>query len=154
MLWRTYSIFQQLIIFQDKCISVSSAHIDFGHHMPHNRSLLPFITTLYSLRKMCFDTNVGYVCHMTIFFVAMFVFIGSVSYVVWFSRFIYMYIYTYISRERKHLHHIVCIIFSFVFYVVQFHHCCYLYTWQWCKHRHNMFAIKNKQSLYNTVGTL
>ena len=81
------------VIFQDKCISVSSAHTDFGHHMPHNRYLLPFITTLYSLRKMCFDTNVGYVCHMTIFFVGMFVFIGSVSYVVRISRFIYIYMY-------------------------------------------------------------
>ena len=68
MLWWTYWIFQQLIIFRDKCISVSSAHIDFGHHMSHNRYLLPFITTLYSLRKMCFDTIVGYVCHMIIFF--------------------------------------------------------------------------------------
>jgi hypothetical protein len=85
-------VFSPLIIFQDKYISVclcvswsvSYAHIGFGHHMPHNRYLLPFITTLYSLRKMCFDTNVGYVCHMTacIIFVGMFVVIGSVSYVV------------------------------------------------------------------------
>ena len=103
MLWRTYWFSSQLIIFQDICISVplrvswsvSFAHIGFGNHMPHNRYLLPFITTLYSLRKMCFDTNVGYVCHMTacIIFVGMFVVIGSVSYVVWFSRYIYS-IYT------------------------------------------------------------
>jgi len=64
--------------------SVSSANIGFGHHMPHKRYRLPFISTLYSLRKTCFDTNVGYVCHMTacIIFVGMFVVIGSVSYVV------------------------------------------------------------------------
>ena len=128
MLWRTYWIFQQLSNFQDKCISVSSAHTDFGHHMPHNRYLLHFITTLYSLRKMCFDTNVGYICHMTIFFVGMFVF-------YWFcflcGMIFKIYIYREREREREHLHHIVCIKFSFVFYVVQFHHC-YLYTWQWC----------------------
>jgi len=88
-----------LIIFQDKWISVSlclqrsvsSAHIGFGHHIPHNQYLLPFITTLHSLRKTCFDTNICHVCHMTacIIFVGMFVVIVSVSYVVWFSRYIY-----------------------------------------------------------------
>jgi len=63
---------------------VSSAHIDFNHQMPHNQYLLPFITTLYSLRKICFDTDIGYVCQMTacIIFVGMFVVIASVSYVV------------------------------------------------------------------------
>ena len=96
-----YRYFSTLIFFQDKCISfslcvswsVSSAHIGFGHHVPHNRYLLPFITTLYSLRKTCFDTNIGYVCHTTACII--FVVIGSVSYVVWFSRYIYIYsIYT------------------------------------------------------------
>ena len=121
MLCRTYWIFQQLIIFQNKCISVSSAHIDFGHHMPHNRYLLHFITTLYSLRKMCFDTNVGYVCHMTIFFSRHVCF-------YWFCFLCGMNFKIYIYIEREHLHHIVGIKFGFVFYVVQFHHCCSLYT--------------------------
>ena len=113
MLWRMHwFIFSQLIIFQDKCISVSlwvswsvfSAHIRFDHQMPHNWYLMPFITTLYSLRKTCFDTNVGYVCHMTAcyIFVGMFVFTGSVSYVVWLSRYIHIYIYR--ERERESIY--------------------------------------------------
>ena len=129
MLWRTYWIFQQLIIFQDKCISVSSAHTDFGHHMPHNRYLLHVITTLYSLRKMCFDTNGGYVCHMTILFFGGACLFLLVLFLMWYA---FQDVYIYRGRGREHLHHIVCIKFSFVFYVVQFHHCCYLYTWQWC----------------------
>ena len=86
-----YWFFSQLIIFQEKCISVSlrvswsvsSAHIGFGHHMPNNQYRLPFITTLDTV-------DIGYVCHMTacIIFVGMFLFIGSVSYVVRFSRYI------------------------------------------------------------------